>query len=62
VAGTLDLSLVGVLAGIARALADANVSLCAVSTYDTDYFLVRRGDVETAVHALEAAGHVVHRP
>ena len=55
----LDFSLVGVLAGIARVLADANVSIFTISTYNTDYILVRRADLDTAVSALTAAGHVV---
>lgn len=57
--GTLDLSTIGVLAGIAKVLADAKVSIFAVSTYNTDYILIRTGDVETAVRALTAAGHAV---
>ncbi|MCC7485378.1 MAG: ACT domain-containing protein [Burkholderiales bacterium] len=59
VAGTLDLALVGVLAGIARVLAEAKVSLFVVSTYHTDCILVRQGDLERAVTALRAAGHTV---
>src|SRR4051812_26318146 len=48
VVGPLDLSLTGVLASISRPLADAGVSIFAVSTFDTDYILVRRADVATA--------------
>lgn len=59
---TLDLSLIGILAGVARVLADAGVSIFAVSTYDTDYLLIRRSDTERAVAALIAAGHVVANP
>jgi hypothetical protein len=55
----LDFSLVGVLAGISRVLADADVSIFTISTYNTDYILVRHADVATAVRALTAAGHVV---
>ncbi|NNJ10448.1 ACT domain-containing protein [Chloroflexales bacterium ZM16-3] len=57
VAGTLDFSLVGVLASLAAPLAEAGVSIFAVSTYDTDYLLVRAADLETAVIALRSAGH-----
>ncbi|MBX0327649.1 ACT domain-containing protein [Oscillochloris sp. ZM17-4] len=57
VAGTLDFSLVGVLASLAAPLAEAGVSIFAVSTYDTDYLLVRADDLEAAVSALQAAGH-----
>ena len=55
VAGTLDLRMVGVLA----ALAGAAISIFAVSTWDTDYILVREAVLATAVDALRAAGHVV---
>ena len=59
IAGTLDFAAIGVLAGISRVLAEANVSILTVSTYNTDYILVRTGDVDTAVRALTAAGHIV---
>ncbi len=55
VAGTLDFALTGVLSSIAGPLATAGVSLFAVSTFDTDYVLVK--DLEAARRALEAAGH-----
>lgn len=57
--GTLDFSLTGVLASLADPLAAAAVSLFAISTYDTDYVLVREGDLERAMAALAAAGHTV---
>jgi hypothetical protein len=59
VAGTLDFSLVGVLASLAAPLAAAGVSIFAVSTYDTDYLLVRADDLDRAADALHAAGHRV---
>lgn len=55
----LDFGKVGVLAGISRILAEAKVSILTVSTYNTDYILVRTSDVDTAIRALEAAGHIV---
>lgn len=60
VAGTLDFSLTGVLASIAAPLADAGVSIFAISTYDTDYVLVRAYALPAAVAALAAAGHDVN--
>ena len=57
VQGPLDLSMVGVLAGLTATLARANVSLFAVSTFDTDYLLVRETDLRRAVEALEVAGY-----
>jgi hypothetical protein len=59
VAGRLDFSLTGVLASIAGPLAEAGVSILAVSTYDTDYVLVRGRSLTTAVESLTAAGHEV---
>jgi hypothetical protein len=61
VEGPLDLSLVGVLAGLTRPLADAGVNIFAVSTYDTDYLLVKQERLEEAVRALEAAGFEIRR-
>lgn len=59
VAGPLDFALTGVLAALAAPLAQAGVSIFALSTYDTDYVLVREADVERAVAALAQAGHDV---
>lgn len=57
VAGTLDFSLTGILARIAVPLAEAGVSIFAVSTFDTDYVLVRAEAASQAQAALTAAGH-----
>lgn len=59
VLGPLDFALTGVLAGIAGPLADAGVSVFAVSTYDTDYVLVRADALASAVEVLRGAGHDV---
>jgi hypothetical protein len=61
VEGTLAFSLTGVLASIASPLAEAQISIFAVSTYDTDYVLVPGSDLEQTVAVLEAAGHNVQR-
>jgi hypothetical protein len=60
VLGPLDLSLVGVLASMIEPLAAAQLSVFAVSTYDTDYLLVRDDALDQVVATLRAAGHVVH--
>ena len=57
VRGPLDLNMTGVLAGLATPLANAGISIFAVSTYDTDYVLVRSHDMDRAVRVLRAAGH-----
>jgi uncharacterized protein len=59
VAGKLDFSMTGVLASIAGPLAEAGVSIFAISTYDTDYILVRAHSLPAAIAALTAAGHDV---
>jgi hypothetical protein len=57
VRGTLDFSLVGVIAGIAATLAAAQVSVFVVSTHDTDYLLLPRDRREEARNALVRAGY-----
>lgn len=59
VRGPLDFALTGVLSSLAQPLADAGVSIVAISTYDTDWILVRDDDLHTTVNALQAAGHTV---
>ncbi|AOS44053.1 hypothetical protein Verru16b_01114 [Lacunisphaera limnophila] len=59
VEGPLDFSLTGILASIATPLAKAGVSIFAISTYDTDYVLVKNEKVQDAMTALRAAGHTV---
>jgi hypothetical protein len=57
VEGPLDFALTGVLAGLAAALAAANISLFAISTFDTDYILVREESLPAATEALRRAGY-----
>ena len=59
VRGRMDLTLVGVLAGLSGTLARAGVSVFAISTYDTDHLLVRAEDLDAATRALAAAGYGV---
>jgi hypothetical protein len=59
VVGTLDFALVGVLAALLVPLATAGVSVFALSTFETDYLMVRQGDLGKAAEALRAAGHAV---
>jgi hypothetical protein len=58
-AGPFPLDQTGVAAAFTRVLADAGVALFVVSTYDTDYVLVRDGVLDHATAALRAAGYVV---
>ncbi|MFL5342847.1 MAG: ACT domain-containing protein [Gemmataceae bacterium] len=59
VAGRLDFALVGVLAVLTAPLADAGVSVFAISTFNTDYLLVKGRDLDRAAEALRQAGHEV---
>jgi hypothetical protein len=59
VEGPFALSEIGVLAALSAPLAIAKVSLFAVSTFDTDYLLVREKQLQVAIAALRSAGHRV---
>jgi hypothetical protein len=53
------MSQIGVLSSIAEPLARNGVGLLAISTYDTDWILVRESDLEKAKTNLVNAGHLV---
>ncbi len=57
VVGPLDFSLVGVLASLAGTLAEVGISIFAISTYNTDYLLVKDTEFDNAAAALVEAGH-----
>lgn len=59
VEGVLDFGLTGILARISGILAENGIPIFAVSTYNTDYVLVRRGHLERALAALADAGYTV---
>jgi len=59
--GPFVLSEVGVLSALAAPLAEAKISLFAVSTFDTDYLLVAFETLSPAIAALERAGHTIYR-
>ena len=58
-AGTLDFSLIGILAELSAVLARKQIGIFVVSTYNTDYIFVKKDRLEEAVKALEAAGYPV---
>ena len=62
VVGRLDFALVGVLAKLTGALAEAGISCFAISTYDTDYILVKQQEADRAAKALGAVAQVTRRP
>lgn len=60
VEGPLDFSMTGVLASLAQPLAEAGIALFVISTYDTDYLLVKAHVLVDSVAVLTQAAHVVH--
>jgi hypothetical protein len=61
VAEKISFSVVGVLASLAAPLAEAGISVFAVSTFDTDYLLVKKEDFEKAITVLQQAGHLISK-
>lgn len=61
-AGPIPFSMTGVLASLLTPLAQARIPIFAVSTFDTDYVLVREADLAATITALEAAGHAIAQP
>lgn len=59
ISGTLDFSLVGILAEVADCLAQSGISLFCISTHDTDYFLVKDHALARARASLEERGHTI---
>ncbi len=59
VVGTLDFGLTGVIAGLTRPLADAGIPIFSISTFETDYMLVRGDRLAAAKEALTQAGYDV---
>ena len=58
VRGPLDLSLVGILASLTSSLAEVGISIFAISTFETDYLLVKVENLRRALLKLEEAGHI----
>ncbi len=59
VAGTIDFALVGVLTSLVTSLAEAGIGVFVISTFDTDYLLVKANDLDRAVVALRLSGHSI---
>ena len=57
--GVLDFSLIGILSPIAAALAENEISIFAVSTYNTDYVLIKKEKYQKAMKILEALGYEI---
>lgn len=57
--GTLDFGLTGIIAGISSVLANRSIPVFVVSTYDTDYVLVKESTLESTIKALKEAGYAI---
>lgn len=55
--GVLDFSMVGILAKIATVLAENQISIFAISTFNTDYILVKTKQAQKTAHVLVQAGY-----
>lgn len=61
VSGTLAFQLTGILAPLTTPLAQAKISIFAISTFDTDYLLVKHHALDETIQVLEAEGHLIKR-
>lgn len=59
VVGPLDFALTGILSRLAACLAAAEISIFAISTFDTDYILIRKSLADKAVSQLTGAGYTI---
>ena len=59
ICGVLDFSLIGILSEIAAVLADNAILIFAVSTYNTDYILIKSEDYQRGLEALKSAGYEI---
>lgn len=57
--GILDFSLIGILSKISSLLAENNIGIFAISTYNTDYILTKTADFQSALRVLEEAGYQI---
>ena len=57
--GTLDFSLIGIIARISGVLADGGVGIFAISTFNTDYILTKAECFDRAIELLQSAGYSV---
>ena len=57
--GVLEFSLIGILSNISSVLANSGIGIFAVSTYNTDYILVKKENFDNALNALGNAGYTI---
>jgi hypothetical protein len=59
IVGVLDFSLIGILSKISGILADVQIGIFALSTYNTDYVLTKKENFDKAVRVLKEAGYSI---
>lgn len=59
IVGPLDFSLIGIIAEVSKIFKETNISIFTISTYDTDYILVKQKDLDLGIEALREKGHKV---
>ena len=57
--GTLDFSLIGIISKLSGILADHQIDIFAVSTYNTDYILVKKENFDRALQILASEGYII---
>lgn len=62
VEGPLDFGLTGILSSLAQPLAEAKISIFAISTFDTDYILIKKENLQKAIAVLETFCKIIPQP
>ena len=57
--GTLDFSLIGILAAMSKVLAEGGIGIFAISTFNTDYILTKSDNFDRAIALLQSAGYSI---
>ena len=58
----MDFSLIGIISKISSVLAENKIGIFVVSTYNTDYVLVKKENFERAINLLKKAGYNIVKP
>ena len=59
IVGPLDFSLIGIISEVSKIFKQIKISIFTISTYDTDYILVKQKDLNSGIEALIEKGHKV---
>ena len=59
IVGPLDFALIGIIADVSKIFKENKISIFTISTYETDYILVKQKDLKIGIRALKEKGHEV---